>query len=97
MLMDFDDHLISHTLEHRGCGIRAASYEVRPQSWLPEHASGSKPIGDTERSGCIALPIVCRRRAHFSQPVRCRRWAMFAAKSVIDRAIEEVNVPAVYL
>ena len=34
--IDFDPDLISHTLEYRGCGIRAASYELRAQSWLPE-------------------------------------------------------------
>jgi hypothetical protein len=34
--IDFDPDLISQTLEYRGCGIRAASYELRAQSWLPE-------------------------------------------------------------
>src|SRR5512139_2680181 len=34
--MEFDESLFSNTLEHRGCGIRAASYEVAPTRWLPE-------------------------------------------------------------
>ena len=94
--MDFDSNLISHTLEHRGCGIRAASYEVRPQSWLPEACvwlqtdRGHRKIWVHSFAHCFAAEDLT-----FSNQFDANSWALFAAKSVIDRAIEELNVPSV--
>ena len=94
--MDFDENLISHTLEHRGCGIRAASYLVCQQSWLPEACvwlrtdSGHRKLWVQSFSHCFAADQLT-----FPNQLDADRWALDAAKSIIDRAFEELNLPVV--
>ncbi len=89
-LMEFDIELTSHTLEHRGCGIRAASYEIRPQSWLPEACvwlqteDGHRKIWVHSFAHCFAAEEVT-----FPSRVDADSWALGAAKAIIDRALEK--------
>jgi len=94
--MDFDESLISHTLEHRGCGIKAASYEITPQSWLPEACvwlhtdAGHRKMWVHSFAHCFAAEELT-----FPNRPDADSWALGAAKSIIDRAFEELNLPAV--
>lgn len=87
--MDFDTNLISYTLEHRGCGIRAASYEIGPQSWLPEACVwlrtevGSRKLWVHSFAHCFAAEDL-----RFSNRLEADGWALSAAKTIIDRAID---------
>ena len=94
---DFDTELLSHTLEHRGCGIRAASYEVQPQSWLPEACvwlqtdHGHRKIWVHSFAHCFAAEDLT-----FSNRFEADSWALGAARTIIDRALEiaeELPVP----
>ena len=93
--MDFDENLFSHTLEHRGCGIKAASYEITPQSWLPEACvwlhtdAGHRKIWVHSFAHCFAAEELT-----FPNRLDADSWALVAARSIIDRAFEEVNLPA---
>ena len=90
--MEFDETLISNTLEHRGCGIRAASYEVAPTRWLPEACmwvqteTGSRKIWVHSFAHCFAA-----EQLTFSNKLDADNWALEAAKSIIDRASEKLE------
>jgi hypothetical protein len=87
--MDFDPDLISQTLEHRGCGIIAASYELRPQSWLPEACvwlhteDGHRKIWVHSFAHCFGAEELT-----FGNKLEADHWALEAAKSIVDRALE---------
>ena len=87
--LDFDNDLISHTLEYRGCGIRAASYEVQAQSWLPEACvwlhteEGHRKIWVHSFSHCFSADELT-----FPNKFDADHWALDAAKSIIDRALD---------
>jgi hypothetical protein len=93
--VDFDTTVISHTLEHRGCGIRAASYEISPQSWLPEacvwlHTEfGNRKIWVHSFAHCFAA-----EELRFSNRLEADSWALSAAKAIIDRAMETSQLRA---
>jgi hypothetical protein len=86
----FDDSLVSNTLEHRGCGIRAASYEVVPTRWLPEACvwvrmeTGARKIWVRSFAHCFAAEHLT-----FSNKLEADSWALVTAKSIIDRAVEQ--------
>lgn len=90
--MEFDESLISHTLEHRGCGIRAASYEVAPTRWLPEACvwvhmeSGARKMWVHSFAHCFAA-----EQLTFANKLDADNWALVAAKSIIDRAVEQLD------
>ncbi len=92
--MDFEAELISHTLEHRGCGIRAASYEIEPRSWLPEACvwletgAGRRKIWVHSFAHCFAADELT-----FPNQLDADSWALVAAKKIIDRALEERAIP----
>lgn len=92
--MDFDKNLFSHTLEHRGCGIRAASYQVSPQAWLPEACvwlrtdAGHRKMWVHSFAHCFAADQLT-----FPNRLDADGWALVAAKSIIDRALEEPQLP----
>ena len=87
--MDFDPDLISQTLEYRGCGIRAASYELRPQSWLPEACvwlhteAGHRKIWVHSFAHCFGAEELT-----FGDKIDADHWALEAARSIVDRALE---------
>lgn len=82
--------LISQNLEHRGCGIRAASYEICPESWLPEACvwlqteTGQRKVWVHSFAHCFAAEDLM-----FSNQLEADSWALAAAKKIIDRALEE--------
>lgn len=88
--MDFEAELISQTLEHRGCGIRAASYEICPESWLPEACvwlqteTGQQKVWVHSFAHCFAAEDLM-----FSNQQEADSWALAAAKKIIDRALED--------
>lgn len=90
--MEFDESLISNTLEHRGCGIRAASYEVAPTRWLPEACvwvrmeTGARKIWVHSFAHCFAA-----EQLTFGNKLDADNWALVAAKSIIDRAVEQLD------
>jgi hypothetical protein len=92
--MDFNNNLISDTLEHRGCGIKAASYEVSPASWLPEACvwlhtgSGQRKLWVRSFAHCFAA-----EQLTFPNRLDADSWALVAAKTIIDRALEQLNLP----
>jgi len=94
--LDFDNDLISRTLEYRGCGIRAASYEVQTESWLPEACvwlcteEGDRKIWVHSFSHCFAAEELT-----FPSKFDADRWALDAAKSIIDRAFEAPQLPVI--
>ena len=84
-----------NSVNHRGCAIRAASYAVGPESWLPE--------------ACVSLrmetgihKLWLRSFAHcfdaekltFRNKLDADSWALGAARTIIDRALEEPQEPA---
>lgn len=92
--VEFDQSLISNTLEHRGCGIRAASYEVEPTRWLPEACvwvrleTGARKIWVHSFAHCFAA-----EQLTFTNKLDADSWAMVAAKSIIDRALGQLDSP----
>ena len=93
--IDFDSDLISHTLEYRGCGIRAASYELRAHSWLPEACvwlhtkDGNRKMWVHSFAHCFAAEELT-----FHNKLDADHWALEAAKSIIDRAFEVAPLAA---
>ena len=92
--MDFDSELVSQTVEHRGCGIRAASYEISPRSWLPEACvwlqteAGHRKIWVHSFAHCFAAEDLT-----FPNRLDADSWALVAAKTIIDRALEVPELP----
>lgn len=90
--MEFDESLVSNTLEHRGCGIRAASYEVAPTCWLPEACvwvrmeTGARKLWVHSFAHCFAA-----EQLTFGNKLDADNWALVAAKSIIDRAFEQIE------
>jgi len=90
--VEFDDNLISKTLEHRGCGLRAASYEVEPTCWLPEACvwvrmeTGARKIWVRSFAHCFAA-----EQLTFGNKLDADNWALVAAKSIIDRVFEQLE------
>jgi hypothetical protein len=87
--VEFDESLINNTLEHRGCGIRAASYEIAPTRWLPEACvwvhleTGARKLWVHSFAHCFAAEHLT-----FASKVDADTWALVAAKSIIDRAVD---------
>jgi hypothetical protein len=92
VVVEFDASLISNTLEHRGCGIRAASYEVAPTRWLPEACvwvrmeTGARKLWVHSFAHCFAA-----EQLTFGNKLDADNWALVAAKSIIDRAVEQLE------
>lgn len=96
--MELTSHIIiNQTLEHRGCGIRAASYEICPESWLPEACvslqteTGQRKVWVHSFAHCFAAEDLM-----FSNQLEADSWALAAAKKIIDRALEK-DEPAAML
>jgi len=90
--VEFDESLHNKTLEHRGCSIQTASYEVEPTRWLPEAClwvqteTGSRKIWVHSFAHCFAAENLM-----FSKKLDADNWAIEAAKSIIDRALEPLE------
>ena len=78
------------SLKHRGCGIRAASYSVGPQSWLPEASvwleteSGLRRLWVHSFAHCFDA-----EKLTFPNKLDADSWALGAARTIIDRELEQ--------
>lgn len=86
------EDLSNFSVDHRGCGIRAASYSVGPEAWLPEACvwlqtdTGLRRIWVHSFAHCFAA-----EKLTFANKVDADGWALVAAKIIIDRALEQVK------
>ena len=86
------EEALTHSINHRGCGIRAASYAVGPQSWLPEACvwleteSGLRRLWVHSFAHCFDAD-----KLTFPNKVDADSWALGAARTIIDRAIEQLT------
>ena len=84
--------VIFRTKEHRGCGIRAASYAAGPQTWVPEACvllqtdDGSRKVWLRSFVHCFASEAVT-----FRNKLEADNWAFDAARAIIDRALPEFD------
>jgi hypothetical protein len=86
------EEMLIHSINHRGCGIRAASYAVGPQSWLPEACMWLETEAGLRR-------LWVRSFAHcfdadkltFPSKLDADSWALGAARTIIDRALEQLK------
>jgi hypothetical protein len=83
-------------MQHRGCNIRAASYEVSRQSWLPEACvwlqtdTGLHKVWVHSFAHCFDA-----EKLTFPNKLDADNWALGAAKSIIDRALEQLQASTV--
>jgi hypothetical protein len=83
-----------HSIEHRGCGIRAASYSVGPKAWLPEACvsleteTGLRRIWVHSFAHCFDA-----EKLTFPNKLDADGWALVAARTIIDRALEQLSPP----
>jgi hypothetical protein len=82
---------LSHSVNHRGCGIRAASYPVAPEKWLPEACVWLQ----TEAGACrvwVHSFAHCfdAEKLTFPNKLDADGWALGAARTIIDRAFEQL-------
>jgi hypothetical protein len=86
------EEIILHSIEHRGCGIRAASYPLGPQSWLPEACvwlqteQGSHRLWVHSFAHCFDA-----EKLTFPSKLDADSWALGAAQTIIDRALEQFS------
>ena len=86
---------LSHSIKHRGCGIRAASYSVGPTAWLPEACvwleteAGLKRVWVHSFAHCFDA-----EKLTFPNKLDADGWALIAARTIIDRALEQLNPPS---
>jgi hypothetical protein len=86
------EEVILHSIKHRGCGIRAASYPVGPQAWLPEACvwlqtdTGMYRLWVHSFAHCFDA-----EKLTFSNKLDADSWALGAARTIIDRALEQLK------
>lgn len=84
------EEVLVHPVQHRGCGIRAASYAVGPQSWLPEACvwleteRGLRRLWVHSFAHCFDAD-----KLTFPSKLDADSWALGAARTIIDRALEQ--------
>ena len=82
---------LSHSVNHRGCGIRAASYSVAPEKWLPEACvwlqteAGPRRVWVHSFAHCFDA-----EKLTFPNKLDADGWALGAARTIIDRALEQL-------
>jgi hypothetical protein len=82
---------LSHSVNHRGCGIRAASYPVAPEKWLPEACvwlqteAGLRRVWVRSFAHCFDA-----EKLTFANKLDADGWALGAARTIIDRALEQL-------
>ena len=87
------EELILDSMKHRGCGIRAASYEIAPHSWLPEACVWLRTDGGLCRVWIHSFAhCFDAEKLTFGNKLDADHWALLAAKTIIDRALEELEI-----
>jgi hypothetical protein len=80
-----------HSINHRGCGIRTASYPVGPETWLPEACvwlqteAGLRRVWVHSFAHCFDA-----EKLTFPNKLDADGWALGAARTIIDRALEQL-------
>ena len=88
--MSSAEELILDSMKHRGCGIRAASYEVAPQTWLPEAClwlpteNGLRRMWIHSFAHCLGA-----EQLTFNSKLKADQWALLAAQAIVDRALDD--------
>jgi hypothetical protein len=83
---------IFRTKEYRGCGIRAASYEVGSRGWVPEACfwlytdRGWRQLWINSFAHCLAAPNLT-----FPNKLEADACAFSLARRLIDRALLEFD------
>jgi len=86
------EELVLDCMKHRGCGVRAASYEVAPQSWLPEACvwlpteSGLRRVWIHSFAHCLGAENLT-----FNNKMDADHWAIVAARKIVDRAFDDAE------
>jgi hypothetical protein len=86
------EELVLDSMKHRGCGVRAASYEVAPQSWLPEACvwlpteNGLRRVWIHSFAHCFGA-----EKLTFDNKMDADHWAIVAARKIVDRALDDVE------
>ncbi len=90
--MNSAEEVILDCMKHRGCGIRAASYEVAPQAWLPEACvwlqteSGLRRLWIHSFAHCFDA-----EKLTFTNKFEADDWALVAAQAIVDRALDNAE------
>jgi len=90
------EEAILDSMKHRGCGIRAASYEVAPQAWLPEACvwlqteSGLRRLWIHSFAHCFDA-----EKLTFTNKFEADDWALVAARAIVDRALDKAEFASV--
>lgn len=93
--MNSTEEPILDSMKHRGCGIRAASYEVAPQAWLPEACvwlqteSGLRRLWMHSFAHCFDA-----EKLTFTNRFEADNWALGAARAIVDRALDKAEFDA---
>jgi hypothetical protein len=93
-VMSIETGLMLRAKEHRGCDIRAASYRVGPQTWIPE-ACVSLQTDDGARRLWVRSFAHCfmSENVTFANKIEADNWAFNAAQAIIDKALPEFDPP----
>ena len=81
---------LNNSIEHRGCGVRSASYELAPQIWLPEACvwlqteTGFRRLWIHSFAHCFDA-----EKLTFSNKFEADDWALGAARAIVDRALDQ--------
>jgi hypothetical protein len=90
--MSMEAGLLIRAKEHRGCGIRAASYSVGPHTWIPEACVslqtdlGARRLWVNSFAHCFTTEIIT-----FPNKIEADNWAINAARAIIDKAVPEFD------
>ena len=92
--MSIETGLMLRAKEHRGCDIRAASYRVGPQTWIPE-ACVSLQTDDGATRVWVRSFAHCfmSENVTFSNKIEADNWAFNAAQTIIDKALPDFDPP----
>ena len=92
--MSMETGLIIRAKEHRGCGIRAASYRVGPQTWIPEACVSLQTDNGARRLWVRSFAhCFMSEKVTFPNKIEADNWAFTAARAIIDKAVPEFDQP----
>ncbi len=91
--VESDKSLADNHLEYSGCGLRTASFEVEAGRWQPQASllvqtdNGPRKIWLSSFAHCFGAENLT-----FPSRVDADLWALDAAKAIVDRASEKLEV-----
>ena len=87
-----DTGAIFRIKEHKGCGIRAASYQIKPGKWVPEACfsvyteAGWRQLWLQSFAHCFSMAD-----RSYSNKIEADNWAFRMARTVIDKTLPEFD------